>query len=103
MSECIFHPLHGAAAANGVAPVLRRAWVLPQLHLDGDLSCEFALQAQTLETRFRFKSRPASVLEQAWGHKKAALEANRSLPAGRLPILFDSVVANVHSEGQCLW
>ena len=35
--------------------------------------------------------------------KKAALEANRSLPAGRLPILFDSVVADVHSEGQCLW
>ena len=32
-------------------------------------------------------------------NKKAALEANRSLPAGRLPILFDSVVADVHSEG----
>ena len=31
-------------------------------------------------------------------NKKAALEANRSLPAGRLPILFDSVVADVHSK-----
>ena len=38
-----------------------------------------------------------SVLMWAWD-KKAALEANRSLPAGRLPILFDSVVADVHSK-----
>ena len=42
------------------------AWVLLAEWAAGDLSCEFALQAQTLETRFRFKSRPASVLEQAW-------------------------------------
>ena len=32
------------------------------------------------------------------GNKKAALEINRSLPAGRLPILFDSVLADVHSK-----
>ena len=82
MSECIFHPLHGAAAANGVAPVLRRAWVLPQLHLDGDLSCEFALQAQTLETRFRFKSRPASVLEQAWVLERELVDFGDGEPVG---------------------
>jgi hypothetical protein len=46
------------------------AWVLLAEWAAGDLSCEFALQAQTLETRFRFNCAqadiPASVLEQAW-------------------------------------
>ena len=36
-------------------------------------------------------------------HKKAALEANRSLPQGGYQSFFDSVVAHVHSEDVRMW
>jgi len=52
-------------------------WVLLAESAAGVLCCEFALQAQSWQTRFRFNCAqadiPASVLEQAWSQKKPPL------------------------------